>query len=134
MCFGPVIGVVLFEMGGYTAPFITFAVIFLAYCFMVKPLVPEEVDDVEDISTVLDTSEYSYSKLLKNKRILFANFALIVNIFQYTFIDPFLADRMWQDFGYDQKITGLMFFFLGLGYALACQFAYRTLQFMSYRR
>lgn len=36
MCFGPIIGVALYELGGYIAPFFTFAVIFFFYCFIVN--------------------------------------------------------------------------------------------------
>jgi len=99
---------------------------------MVNSVVPKEVDQRE--VTVVDDSKYSYTQLLSNKRILFANLALIVNIFQYTFIDPFLADRMLKDFGYNESVSGLMFFFLGLGYAGACQLSYKTLEYMSFRR
>jgi MFS family permease len=133
LCFGPVIGVVLFQLGGYITPFIVFALIFLIYCFIVKIVVPASVDYVIPTDD-RDLSDYSYLNLLSNKRILFVNLALIVNIFQYTFIDPFLADRMLKDFGYGESFSGVMFFILGLGYAFACQFAYKTLQYLSNRR
>ena len=134
LCFGPIIGAIIFEIGGYTAPFFTFAAIFLFYCFIVKPLISQEVDMVKETVNTHKTQTYSYAKLLSNKRVLFANLALIVNIFQYTFIDPFLAARMKKDFGYNQSMAGVMFFVLGLGYAGACQFVYKTLEYMSFRR
>jgi hypothetical protein len=94
--------------------------------------VPAEVDNIEE--TVIDPSKYSYSKMLKNKRILFANLALLVNIFQYTFIDPFLAIRMAQDFDLGEKSASILFFVLGVGYAGACQGVFVTLKHISFRR
>lgn len=123
----------LFQIGGYITPFIVFALIFFVYCFIVKIIVPPAVDFVIQ-DDERDLSDYSYFNLLTNRRILFVNLALIINIFQYTFIDPFLADRMFKDFGYNESFSGVMFFILGLGYAFACQFAYKTLQYLSYRR
>lgn len=119
-------------MGGYIAPFLAFGLVFVVYSFIIKPSVPYEVEEIEEIS--IDTSKYSYSKMLKNKRILFANFALIINIFQYTFIDPFLAIRMRDDFGLGEKSASLLFFVLGIGYAGACQGVYLTLKYLSFRR
>jgi hypothetical protein len=110
-----------------------FALIFFVYCFIVKIIVPPAVDFVI-ADDERDLTDYSYFNLLSNRRILFVNLALIINIFQYTFIDPFLADRMFKDFGYNASFSGVMFFILGLGYAFACQFAYKTLQYLSYRR
>lgn len=132
MCFGPFIAIPLYLMGGYVLPFLVFAVIFFVYCFMIKPIVPEEVDELEEVE--IDTSKYSYKRMLSNRRILFANLALFVNIFQYTFIDPFLADRMVVDFGYGEKSASLLFFVLGIGYAGTCNGVYITLKHLSFRR
>mmetsp|Transcript_5368 Transcript_5368/g.6399 ORF Transcript_5368/g.6399 Transcript_5368/m.6399 type:complete len:164 (+) Transcript_5368:462-953(+) len=132
MCFGPIIAIPFYQLGGYAAPFSAFGIVFFIYCFMVKPSVPSEVDEIEE--TVIDTSRYTYTKMFTNKRIVFANLALVVNIFQYTFIDPFLATRMLNDFGLGEKTAGVLFFTLGVGYAGACQGVYRTLQYISFRR
>jgi hypothetical protein len=91
-------------------------------------------DDEEVAESKESTTQYSYFTLLTNKRILFANLAVIVNILQYTFIDPILGDRMSRDFGYDEKMTALMFFFIAVGYTLACQYSYITLKYVSFRR
>ena len=72
--------------------------------------------------------------MLGNRRIFFSNFALLVNIFQYTFIDAFLAMRMVEDFDLGEKSASLLFFMLGLGYAGACQGVYLTLNFFTLRR
>lgn len=132
MCFGPFIAIPLYMAGGYLLPFLVFAVIFFAYCFMINPIVPKEVDELEEVE--IDTAKYSYSKMLFNRRILFANLALFVNIFQYTFIDPFLADRMVEDFGFGEKSASLLFFVLGVGYAGTCNGVYLTLRHLSFRR
>ena len=132
LCFGPIIGILLFNVGGYVGSFSTFALIFLLFCFILKPFIPASVDVKEDKHA--DTSQFSYFALLSNRRILFANLAVIVNILQYTFIDPLLGDRMLKDFGYNETVTALMFFFLGLGYSTACQFVYKTLECITFRR
>lgn len=80
---------------------------------MIKPLIPVEVDDLEEFK--FDTSKFSYFNMLKSKRILFANLALLVNIFQYSFIDPFLATRLSEDFSAGAKSASLLFFILGIG-------------------
>lgn len=132
MCFGPIFAIPFYQLGGYTAPFLVFAGIFFIYCFMINSTVPAEVDDLED--EVIDTSKYSYFKMISNKRILFANCALLVNIFQYTFIDPFLANRMLVDFNLGEKSASLLFFVLGVGYAGACQGVHLTLNYFTFRR
>jgi len=133
LCFGPVIGTIIYEFGGYTTPFWTFALMFLIFSFLIKPFVASEVDHEEEKEKI-DTSKYSYFTMISNRRILFANLSLIVNIAQYTFIDPILSTRMYNDFGYTEKFTSLMFFFLGLGYSVSCQFVHLTCQFISFRR
>ena len=132
LCFGPILAIPLYELGGYVGPFALFLVIFLGYAFMIKPIIPSEVDDLE--ATMIDTSSYSITKMFSNKRIVFANFALITNIFQYTFIDPFLANWMYAGYGYGEKVSGLLFFILGIGYAGAWQIVFKTLKVFSFRR
>mmetsp|Transcript_8764 Transcript_8764/g.9941 ORF Transcript_8764/g.9941 Transcript_8764/m.9941 type:complete len:256 (+) Transcript_8764:467-1234(+) len=132
MCLGPIVAIPFYQIGGYIAPFLIFAIIFFIYCFMVKSIVPCEVDELEDC--MIDTSKYSYIGMLSNRRILFANFALLVNIFQYTFIDPFLANRMLMDFNLGEKSASVLFFILGVGYSGACQGVHITLKHLSFRR
>ena len=132
LCLGPIVAIPFYQIGGYVAPFSIFSLIFLFYSFFIKSIVPSEVEELEDYT--IDTSKYSYVKMLTNKRILFANLALLVNIFQYTFIDPFLANRMYVDFDLGEKSASLLFFMLGVGYAGTCQGVYLTLQHFSFRR
>jgi MFS family permease len=132
MCLGPIIGIPFYQIGGYIAPFLAFGIVFVIYWFLIKPSVPYSVEELKEAE--IDTSKYSYGKMLKNKRILFANIALLVNIFQYTFIDPFLAIRMRDDFGLGEKSASILFFVLGVGYAGACQGVYITLKYLSFRR
>ena len=132
MCFGPVIAIPFYQLGGYIAPFLAFAVVFTIYSVTIKPIIPPEVDELKEVE--IDISRFSYKDMLTNRRILFANFALLVNIFQYTFIDPFLANRMTQDFDLGAKSASLLFFILGLGYAGACQGVHLTLKHISFRR
>lgn len=132
LCFGPIFGIFVFNFGGYTASFLVFAVMFFVICFFIKALIPSSVDVSDSGSS--EASEYSYFSLLSNRRILFANFCVLVNIMQYTFIDAILGDRMLNDFGYDEKMTSFMFFFIGLGYSFSCQVVYKTLGYLTPRR
>jgi len=95
---------------------------------------PSNLDTTNEDEDEVDTSNYSYFKLLTNRRILFANLSVILNIAQYTFIDPILSHRMQQEFGYDVKFTSLMFFFIGFGYSTTCNVVHITLGFISKRR
>lgn len=118
--------------------FLTFATLFLVFILVLIKLIPEEIEEKYENpithSQSIDDSQYSYLELLSNRRILFANLSVIVNILQYTFIDPIFTGRMLRDYGYDAKYSALMFFFIALGYSVACQFVYKTLQFVSFRR
>ena len=93
---------------------------------------PSKVDELEDC--IIDTSKYSYTKMLTNKRILFANLALFVSIFQYTFVEPLLTNWMHVDFDRGEKSASLLFFIMGVGYAGTCQGVYLTLKHFSFRR
>ena len=132
LCFGPILAIPFYHLGGYAAPFSLFFIVFFLYCFMIRPIVPEQVDDLEGF--MLDTSKYSYSKMLSNRRILFANLGQLVNVYQYTFIDPFLANRMYEGFGLGAESTSLLFFILGIGYTAAWQGVFITLKSLSFRR
>jgi MFS family permease len=131
--FGPLIAIPFFHIGGYIAPFIAFWFVFLTYSLTVKHMIPARVDVIEH-ATNIDRSNYSYKTMLKNKRIVFALFALSVNIFQFTFIDAFLVRRMKEDFGLEEISTSILFFALGLGLTLSCQWVFITLKFISFRR
>lgn len=115
MAFGPLAGVAIYELGGYASSFGTFAILFLLFTILIKVFVSNKVD--HDNEEKFDTSQYSYFHILTNRRILFANLSLIINIAQYTFIDPILSTRMKKDFGYTERATSLLFFVMGLGYA-----------------
>jgi len=43
-----------------------------------------------------------------------------VNIFQFTFIEPFLSLYMKDEFGVDEKYTGFIFMALSIGYLISC--------------
>ena len=44
-----------------------------------------------------------------------------VNIFQFTFIEPFFSRYMFDDFNVPEKYVGLIFMALSFGYLLSCQ-------------
>ena len=62
----------------------------------------------------------SACRLLKIPKILFATFAAVLVLNNYTFIDPVLAIHMNSKFGTSENAIGLYFFMLGLGYVAAC--------------
>lgn len=135
LCLGPIIGVYFNEFSGYETPFFTFSLIFLIYSLTLKRIVPVEIDLIkEEKESVDDKGQYSYITMLTTKRILFANIALLINIAQYTFIDPFLSQRLEADFGLGERAAAQLFFIIGVGYTVACQIAPKTLNYLSLRR
>ncbi|CAI2370277.1 unnamed protein product [Moneuplotes crassus] len=134
LCFGPIIGIGLLKVGCYVGSFLTFAIIFIIFAIVIRPVLPSNLDTINEDEDEVDTSNYSYFKLLANRRILFANLSVTLNIVQYTFIDPILSHRMQQELGYDVKFTSLMFFFIRFGYFTTCNVVHITLGFISKRR
>lgn len=73
MSLGPVIGSILYQIGGTDAPFLTFFVICILIGISLRFLVPASVDAFEDEEVEESEDRISYLTLLSNKRILFAN-------------------------------------------------------------
>lgn len=124
---GPVIGTILFEVGGIPMPFLTFFVVCTTIGLVVKNMIPESVDLVQWEEAEVDTSQISYISLLSNKRILFSNLCVFLAVFQFTFIDPLLANYMHKQFGIGYQISGYFFLAIGWGYTLSCFLVHFTL-------
>lgn len=130
---GPVIGTILYKLGGIELTFISFFVIWIVIGLVIKSQLPYEVD------TVLDEEEekapdISYSQLLLNKRILFANMCVFLAVFQYAFIDPLLANYMHYQFGIGFETSGYFFLAIGFGYTMSCYLAHITCDHFSNMR
>lgn len=120
LSFGPVIGTILYEFGGLTLTFLSFCVLCTFIGLVIKNLIPDSVDNVEDDEAETEINEVSYTSLLSNRRILFANMCVFLAVFQYAFIDPLLANYMNRKFGIGYETSGYFFLALGLGYTLSC--------------
>jgi MFS family permease len=46
--------------------------------------------------------------------------AIFLDVFQYTFLDPFLADFLFIKYGISQSLAGFVFFCPALGYFISC--------------
>jgi len=71
LSFGPVLGTIMYEAGGISMPFLSFFLFASILGLCVKYVIPEHVDHREE--ETISKGQISYTGLLKNKRILFAN-------------------------------------------------------------
>ncbi|CAI2367531.1 unnamed protein product [Moneuplotes crassus] len=117
---GPVVGTILYEFGGSAAPFLTFFVICLIIGLVIKRLIPEFVDEIQEDFTENEIIKPKYSELLSNKRILFACLCVFIAVFQFAFIDPILAEYVENAFNFKPQTSGYFFLALGLGYMVSC--------------
>jgi MFS family permease len=134
LAFGPFFGTILYEIGGISTPFLTFFVILGLLGIFFKKAVPEKADKATEKGKDYGSSELSYSKLLSDRRIIFANLSVVLGIFQFAFIDPLLAHHMNGTFGVGYQISGYFFLVLGVGYTLSCPAVYFTLKVFSKMR
>ena len=118
---GPVIGALLFEIGSLPMPFLTFSTVWLLLGLLIKNLIVECADadtesQEENLKSLNNENNLKYSDLLSNRRILFACASIFLAIFQYTFIDPILAEYMNKTFLVEYQISGYFFLFISVGY------------------
>ncbi|CAI2367189.1 unnamed protein product [Moneuplotes crassus] len=117
---GPVLGTVLYEIGGSAAPFLTFFAISIVIGLIIKYLIPEFVDNIQEDKVKDEVIKPKYSELLSNKRIIFACLCIFIAVFQFAFIDPILAEYMKHAFNIEPQKSGYFFLALGLGYMISC--------------
>ncbi|CAI2367149.1 unnamed protein product [Moneuplotes crassus] len=117
---GPVIGTILYELGGSALPFLTFFVISITIGLVIKRLIPCFVDDIQSNSVQTDEEKPKYSELLTTKRVVFACLCVFIAVFQFAFIDPILAEYMKETFNIQPQTSGYFFLALGLGYMISC--------------
>ena len=71
---GPLIGVVLYELGGTTLIFLLLFTISMLIAFFIKIYLPEYKSTTQDSEDESDESdEVTYKQLLSNKGVIFAN-------------------------------------------------------------
>jgi MFS family permease len=134
LSFGPVIGTILYEIGGVSLPFLAFFVLCLLIGIIIKSIIPETVDSITEDTHDEGEAELSYYKLLKDRRIFFANCCVFLAVFQYAFIDPLLANYMHKAFAVGYHISGYFFLSIGVGYTISCLLVHVTLKRMSNMR
>lgn len=65
---------------------------------------------------------------------MFASFSAFNNIWQFTFIEPFFADYLFERFRLEPEICGVIFLAIGIGYAISCQVVSRIVPYFTLRR
>ena len=116
---GPAIGSAFFALGGFPAPFFFVSSYFLIASILVYKLIPNSVESSETES-LEPTGKVTFFSLMKNRRILVCALAAGVNIYQYTFIEPFLPDYMDKQYGINETYVGFIFMALSIGYLISC--------------
>ena len=116
---GPALGSALYAIGDFWLPFTFVAVYFLIGSMLVYKILPESIETSSTESSN-PTGKVTFFRLFKNRWILVCSLAAGVNIFQYTFIEPFLPEYMDLQYGVSEKVVGLIFMALSIGYLFSC--------------
>eukprot|EP00347_Sterkiella_histriomuscorum_P019495 403341410 len=134
---GPIIGSVLYTMGGFTFTFFTFGSVFIVTTFYINKIFPKRIDndtvnqikeqfaqyklisgerqDDREKNQSNKTSEIGYFTLLSNSRFLFGAISASLGYFLYGFMEPILAFRL-NDYKLNQLQIGLFFTILPVFY------------------
>ncbi|KAM3727752.1 MFS-type transporter SLC18B1 [Dirofilaria immitis] len=112
---GPLLGGILYEIGGFRLPFLTLGIVLLLLGLLAYFLV-EHVDD-DDVS--LDGK--SMLGMLKIPILWIMIYSVVMCAISTSFLDPTLADHL-ESFKLTPSIIGLMFLFSGGTYTLTAPF------------
>ena len=144
LAIGPGFGSLLYHFYGFKGPFFGLAVVYFAMILFVKPCISESVETNPNNelhvskSNIYDASDFknpiSYRLLLSNRKIWFALMAALANISQFTFIEPFFADFLFEKYTIQPDVIGIIFLAIGLGYAISCQIVSRIVPYFQLRR
>lgn len=144
LAIGPGFGSLLYHLFGFKGPFYGLSIIYFGFILFIKPCISSEVEtdpqkefhvSKSNIYEPADTSSpISYKKLVCNKKVLFACFSAFNNIWQFTFIEPFFADYLFERYGLRPETCGIIFLFIGVGYAISCQVVSRIMPYFTLRR
>ncbi len=137
---GPLLGSVLYSLGGYSFAFFFFGAIFMIFSVFIKKMLPEKIDGapeehhhddhtlthyhnfggsmVEHDSHIHTKKEVGYISLLTNARFLFAALSGTIGYFVQVFFEPILAVRL-SEFKLEQYEIGLFFTILPVFYIIS---------------
>lgn len=142
---GPLLGSLLYSLGGYTFTFYSFGGIFLLFAFFIKIIFPSKIDETEQVEKMhslsqnliaaydkynLQQENIGYIKLLKIRRYLLASLTGSIGYFLYGYIEPTLAFRL-AEFSLNQMQIGLFFTIMPIFYigtSIGVQFIPRGIQ------
>lgn len=144
LAFGPGFGSAMYYLFGFKGPFYGLGIIWLIITLFIKKTISDEVETNMHntfhvsksviIEAIAFSSPVTYTNILKNHRVIFALLSAFFNIWQFTFIEPFFADYLNAQFGLDPESWGLIFLFIGLGYAISCQVVSRITHIFKFRK
>lgn len=141
---GPGFGSALYYFFGFKGPFYGLSLVYFVFILFIKPWISNEVEtDPHNMFHISKSNIYeaadisspiSYKLLLSNKNIVFAWFSAFNNIWQFTFIEPFFADYLFERYGLKPEVCGMIFLCIGVGYAISWQIVSRIVHLFVLRR
>ena len=112
---GPLMGGVLYELGGYQCPFYVMSAIFIISAPFILKKLPQDKQFLEDVKEKKETLHLS--KFFQNRRILSLYILLILPNCGISFLEPTLADHL-KNFTSSDFIIAILFSVGTLTYAL----------------
>lgn len=144
LAIGPGFGSLFYHLFGFKGPFYTLSVLYFILILFIKPWISDEVETNPhntihiSKSNIYEAADYyspiTYKKLLKNKKIVFAWMSAFNNLWQFTFIEPFFADYLFERYQFDPETCGMIFLWIGLGYAISCQAVAQIVPYFQLKR
>lgn len=132
---GPPLGSAMYVLAGFIGPFFFLGGLSLVITFLIFPCISSSVESKDEVDEDGGQSnQLTYSKMIKNRFILFAMLSTMFNLYQFTFIEPFFADFLSKAHNIPESWMGVIFFIAGLGYFISCQTVHKALKYISNRR
>lgn len=132
----PVVGALLFQLGGFMAPFFFYAAINLCFAIILKKVIPDEIDNNSIIKEVLlpevsndqemlktvpielkVKSRMGFLDVLRRPKMLFALLCGCLAYFDGSVNEPVLTNRL-EDYDISQAVAGVYFAVYPLVYIL----------------
>jgi MFS family permease len=144
LAIGPGFGSLLYYFFNFKGPFYGLSIVYFVGILFIKPMISDEVEtDPSEAFHISksnvceppsDAAPISYKKLIKNRRIVFACLSAFTNIWQFTLIEPFFADYLFERYSLSPEICGVIFLSIGFGYAISCQVVSCIVPYFALRR
>lgn len=132
---GPLIGTVLYAIGGYAFTFYSFSVFFVIFFCFISCLFPKKLDIISDEDKMtaqeqlyaslsrsfngqIPEGEVSIGKLVSDRRFFFAGTTAFLGYFCYGYMEPLLAFRL-KEFDLSQSQIGLFFAIMPVFYVFS---------------